>query len=194
VFNNLQFDIMWRAFHFHTSSYDCFVLICDEQIEDFVSCICYMSPNLFSCPHAFIRINMLLTLVPRVQWGGMKIPSILLLWKHTAVHACVRNSCKQFSAPRVDTQQIWKKFCGKGFFYSWHLILKTTVDQSATKQIMFSANLRKLGELWLIRTDRNKCYIYTNSKVFTLLLEKQTVAGKREITEKFMLLIIPFHF
>jgi hypothetical protein len=100
----------------------------------------------------------------------------------------------QFSAPRVDTQQIWKKFCGTGFFYSWHLILKTTVDQRATKQIMFSANLRKVGELWLIRTDQNKCYIHMNSKVFTLLLEKQTVAGKREITEKLMLLIIRYHF
>lgn len=54
----------------------------------------------------------------------------------------------QFSAPRVHTQQIWNKFCRTGVFYSWHLILKNTVDLSATKHTIFSANLRKVSELW----------------------------------------------
>jgi hypothetical protein len=57
--------------------------------------------------------------------------------------------------------------------------MKNTVDQSATKQIVFSANLRKVSELWLIRTDQNKCYFHR--KVFTLLLEEQTVAGKKKV-------------
>jgi hypothetical protein len=68
----------------------------------------------------------------------------------------------QFLVLGVDTQQIWNKFCRTGVFYSWHLIMKNTVDQSATKQIVFSENPRKVSEMWLIRTHQNKCYFHTN--------------------------------
>lgn len=68
----------------------------------------------------------------------------------------------QLVVPRVDTQQIWNKFCTKGVFYSWHLIMRNTIDRSAAKQSAFSANLRKMSELWFIRTDQNKCYFHMN--------------------------------
>jgi len=44
------------------------------------------------------------------------------------------------------------------------------------------------------QTDQNKFCFHINSKVFTRLLEKQTVAGKRESTEKLMLLIYSIAF